>query len=75
MSSDSLTQSPAWKALESHHGKIAEVHLRDLFARDPQRGEKLTEESCGLFLDYSKNRVTEETMSLLVALAEESKLP
>ena len=52
----------AWKALESHHNEIGERHLRELFAEDPGRGERLTAEAAGLHLDYSKNRVTDETL-------------
>ncbi|HUA58989.1 MAG TPA: glucose-6-phosphate isomerase [Verrucomicrobiae bacterium] len=69
-----LPQRPAWKALAEHHQKIREVHLRDLFAADPHRGERLTAEAAGIFLDYSKNRITDETLSLLIALAEQSGL-
>ena len=69
-----LTQRPAWKALTVHHKKIAGKHLRELFAKDPKRGEKFTTSAAGLFLDYSKNRVTAETIKLLVKLAEESGL-
>ncbi|MBM3900767.1 MAG: glucose-6-phosphate isomerase [Verrucomicrobia bacterium] len=72
--SKSLTQRPAWKALTAHHRQIRSQHLRDLFAQDPKRGTRLTAEASGLFLDYSKNRVTDETLSLLVRLAEESGL-
>jgi glucose-6-phosphate isomerase len=70
----SLTDRPGWKALESHYQKIRELHLRQLFADDPKRGERLTTEAVGLFLDYSKNRVTDETLKLLLQLAEESGL-
>src|SRR3984885_7710514 len=70
----SLTGRPGWKALESHYQKIRELHLRQLFADDPQRGERLTTEAVGLYLDYSKNRVTDETLKLLFRLAEESGL-
>jgi glucose-6-phosphate isomerase len=70
----SLTSSPAWKALETHARAMRDVHLRTLFADDPSRGEQLTAEGAGLFLDYSKHRVTGETMGLLVRLAEESGL-
>ncbi len=63
--------TPAWQALEKHAAAVQETHLRDLFAADPGRAERLTGEAAGLFLDYSKNRVTDETMQLLVALAEE----
>jgi glucose-6-phosphate isomerase len=70
----SLTDRPGWKALESHYPKIRELHLRQLFADDPKRGERLTTEAVGLFLDYSKNRVTDETLKLLLQLAEECGL-
>jgi glucose-6-phosphate isomerase len=70
----SVTGRPGWKALESHHQKIRELHLRQLFADDPKRGERLTTEALGLYLDYSKNRVTDETLKLLFQLAEESGL-
>jgi len=69
-----LTKRKAWKALQTHYKKVHELHLRNLFADDPQRGERMTAEAVGLFLDYSKNRVTDETLKLLVALAEESGL-
>jgi glucose-6-phosphate isomerase len=69
-----LRQRPAWQALQQHHAGIKDVHLRDLFAADPQRGERLTAEAQGVYLDYSKNRVTDETMDLLVQLAEQSGL-
>ncbi len=69
-----LTRRPAWAALQSHHAAVQEVHLRDLFAQDPTRGERLVAEASGLYLDYSKNRVTDETLRLLVELAEESGL-
>jgi glucose-6-phosphate isomerase len=69
-----LTTRPAWKALTEHSAKVKGLHLRQLFADDPGRGERLTLEAAGLFLDYSKNRVTEETLRLLVQLAEECGL-
>ena len=69
-----LTEQPAWKALEAHHQSIRAVHLRELFARDPGRGERLTLEAAGIYLDYSKNRITDETLSLLVRLAEDCGL-
>ena len=69
-----LTARPAWKALEAHHQKVEELHLRKLFADDPQRGERMTAEAVGIFLDYSKNRITDETLKLLLQLAEESGL-
>ena len=69
-----LTQRPAWKSLAAHHKKISKLHLREFFAADKQRGEKLTAEAIGLFLDYSKNRVTAKTLKLLLQLAKESNL-
>ena len=69
-----LRERPAWTALVSHHKAIRDVHLRELFAQDPQRGERLTVEGSGLYLDYSKNRITEETLGLLLELAEQSQL-
>ena len=66
-----LTESPAWRALEAHHAGIKDTHLRTLFADDPGRAARFTVESAGLVLDFSKNRITEETVRLLVALAEE----
>jgi len=69
-----LPQRPAWAALQVHHREMRELHLRRLFADDPGRGQRMTAEGAGLFLDYSKNRVTDETVRLLVQLAEESDL-
>ncbi len=69
-----LTQRPAWKKLASHCKKIQGLHLRKLFAADPKRGERLTAEAAGIFLDYSKNRITPETLRLLLQLANESGL-
>ncbi len=69
-----LTARPAWKALGSHFNDICDLHLRTLFADDPKRGQRLAVEAAGLYLDYSKNRVTYETMRLLVQLAEQSGL-
>ena len=69
-----LTERPAWTALSRHHEAIRDVHLRELFADDADRGERLTAEGAGLYLDYSKHRVSDETLKLLVALAEESGL-
>jgi glucose-6-phosphate isomerase len=66
-----LRQLPAWKALEQHYAEIGQQHLRDVFQADPGRGERLTAEAAGLYLDYSKNRITDETMALLVQLAQE----
>jgi glucose-6-phosphate isomerase len=68
------TEQPAWKALEDHHRHVRGVHLRDLFARDPRRGERMTAEAAGVYLDYSKNRITDDTLTLLVRLAEEAGL-
>jgi glucose-6-phosphate isomerase len=67
-----LRERKAWQALERHYAEISGTHLRDLFAADPQRGERLTAEAVGIYLDYSKNRITDETLALLVELAEES---
>jgi hypothetical protein len=62
-----VTELPAWKTLSAHFQKIDRLHLRELFARDPKRGERLTVEGVGLYLDYSKHRVTDETMRLIRA--------
>ena len=75
MSAMPLRERKAWQALQRHHEEIVGRHLRDLFAEDPGRGERLTAEAAGIFLDYSKNRVTDETIRLLVELAEESGVP
>jgi glucose-6-phosphate isomerase len=69
-----LTARQSWKALQAHHEKIRDLHLRTLFSDDATRGERLTAEAAGLYLDYSKNRVTDETLALLCRLAEESGL-
>jgi glucose-6-phosphate isomerase len=69
-----LTARPAWKSLQDHFQGIREKHLRQLFAADPERGKRMTAEAEGIFLDYSKNRVTDETLQLLLKLAEESNL-
>ena len=69
-----LTARASWKALQAHQSKIGERHLRTLFADDPTRGERLTAEAAGIFFDYSKNRVTDETITLLTRLAEEAGL-
>jgi glucose-6-phosphate isomerase len=71
---ESLTERRAWKALQAHYDKVHGLHLRKLFADDPKRGERMTAEALGLFLDYSKNRITGETVGLLLQLAEESGL-
>jgi glucose-6-phosphate isomerase len=67
-----LPERKAWQALKRHHEEIAGAHLRELFASDPGRGERMTAEAAGLYLDYSKNRITDETLRLLIALAQES---
>jgi glucose-6-phosphate isomerase len=70
----SLTSRPAWKALEAHYQKIRPLHLRQLFADDPKRGERYSMEAAGLYFDYSKNRITDETIRLLIQLAEDCRL-
>jgi len=70
-----LRQTAAWKRLESHHDEVAATHLRQLFAEDPGRGERLRAEGAGLLLDYSKHRVTGETLELLIDLARERGVP
>jgi glucose-6-phosphate isomerase len=75
MSGTSLRQLKAWQELERHHAQLAPQHLRDLFAADPGRGERLIASAEGLYLDYSKNRVTDETMALLVELARQAGMP
>ena len=72
MSTTPLRQRPAWTALEAHAREVGGRHLRELFAEDPGRGDRLNAEAAGLFLDYSKNRVTDQTLALLFKLAEES---
>src|SRR5262249_32659785 len=69
-----VTARQSWKALQAHQGRISDRHLRTLFAGDPTRGERLTAEAVGIYLDYSKNCVTDETITLLCRLAEESGL-
>ena len=69
-----VTRDPAWRALGAHYENVRDTHLRELFARDPSRGERLTAEGAGLYLDYSKHRITDETVRLLLALAEASRL-
>jgi glucose-6-phosphate isomerase len=69
-----LRDRPAWAALQGHYEELRGRHLRELFAADPDRGERLVAEGAGLYLDYSKNRITEETLGLLVELAEQSGL-
>ena len=65
-----LTATPSWQALTAHHAQIKDLHLRDLFADDPGRAERFSAEGAGFFLDYSKNRITNETLRLLLRLAE-----
>ena len=69
-----LKELPAWKALEDHRGTISGTHLRELFKHDPERGQRMSIEAAGAYLDYSKNRITDETIKLLLHLAEESGL-
>src|SRR5690349_17734675 len=73
-SETSHREPPAWQALEAHQQAMRSRHLRDLFALDPSRGERMTAEAAGVFLDYSKNRIDDETLALLVDLAEQSGL-
>ena len=70
----SLVASPAWQALTTHRETIRDVHLRELFQRDSQRGERLNAEAVDIFLDYSKNRITDETLQLLLELADQCRL-
>jgi glucose-6-phosphate isomerase len=70
----SLTRKPAWKTLKQHHGQIRKIHLRQLFAEDPQRAEAFSLEALGLHFDYSKNRINQETLRLLLELAEQCQL-
>ena len=69
-----ITATAAWRALQAHQRQMQPMHLRELFADDPARGERLALEAAGIYLDYSKNRITDETLRLLLALAEESGL-
>jgi len=66
-----LTLTPSWQALAAHHAQVKDVHLRTLFADDPGRAKRFSAEGAGLFLDYSKNRITDETLRLLLRLADE----
>src|ERR1700687_2492209 len=70
----SLTERPQWRSLAGHREQIERLHLRELFAADPSRGERLAAEAAGLYLDYSKNRITDETLRLLLELAEACSL-
>src|SRR5437879_5391621 len=65
---------PAWNALASHYETVSKLHLRQLFADDPKRGERMAVDAAGLYLDYSKNRITDETLRLLLQLAQETEL-
>src|SRR5450759_5142839 len=69
-----LTDRASYQALAAHYQQMQKRHLRDLFAEDPGRGERMRAEAAGLYLDYAKNRITDETLRLLVALAEECGL-
>ena len=69
-----LTKQKAWRALEAHCKKVGRLHLRTLFAQDPKRGQRFAAEAVGLYLDYSKNRITDDTLRLLIQLAEECGL-
>ncbi len=71
----SVNQRPEWKALEAHWEQMASVHMRDLFAKDPERAQRYSQSVAGLFVDYSKNRITDETLRLLIQLAEAVQLP
>ena len=73
-STEPLPKRAAWKALQAHHEKVLGLHLRTLFAEDPKRGERMTVDAAGIYFDYSKNRVTDETVKLLLQLAEQSGL-
>src|SRR6185312_5307327 len=70
----SMVKRPSWKALQSHYKKVSKLHLRDLFEDDPERGQQMTLEAVGLYLDYSKNRITDETLELLLRLAKKVDL-
>src|SRR5947199_9839461 len=69
-----ITARPAWQALQAHYRQLRDIHLRNLFADDRERGKRMAIDAAGVYLDYSKNRVTEETLALLIRLAEESHL-
>ncbi|MEA2808624.1 MAG: glucose-6-phosphate isomerase, partial [Rhodospirillaceae bacterium] len=74
MTTSALRTRPAWASLKKHHQKMKRVHLRQLFAKDRERGERMAVEAAGIYFDYSKNRITDETLKLLLQLAEESGL-
>src|SRR5947207_10432288 len=65
-------KQPAWKALEAHYKRARDLHLRELFTNDPTRGERMSAHGAGIYLDYSKNRITDHTLGLLLQLAEQS---
>jgi len=69
-----LTESTEWKALQSHYAKVQSLHMRDLFSDDPERFNKFSTQACGILLDYSKNRITDETMTALFALAKQADI-
>ncbi len=69
-----VTERAAWRALQAHYAAFAKQHLRELFAADPRRAERFSLEACGIYLDYSKNRISDETLRLLVQLADECGL-
>ena len=75
MTTPSLTRRPAWQALEAHYRQIKERHIRDLFRDDPERGTRLMAQAAGLYMDYSKHRITDETIRCHVNLAVECGLP
>ena len=75
MTDVSLTERPAWKALQAHYQELKDAHLRDLFHEDPGRGSRFSLEAAGIYMDYSKHRITDETLRLLVDLARQSELP
>lgn len=75
MRSEPLLSNPAWRALQRHADEVNDLTLGDLFAADPQRGGRLVAEAAGLYLDYSKHRVTDTTLGLLLELAESAGLP
>src|SRR5580700_3733035 len=74
MTTTTLTDSPAWQALSRHHATMRDVHMRNLFTEDPKRFERFSLQLGDVLLDYSKNRVTDETMKLLFALARQAKV-
>ncbi len=74
MSTQALTDLPAWKALGGHKDTVGKTHLRDFFNEDPTRAQTMSVDATGIFLDYSKNRITTETLNLLQQLAKESNL-